>query len=140
MSTGTGLSAHDRYIRESDRDTAARKTRQSFGGPLDTLTVNHLNGVWKVLEISDTSSEILFRHGLNATTTRTSSQHPNVIWLAIFRHSGAGADTDMNLEYQEGDTISANEIGLRLRAVGRTIDTDNPVTAAVWFQAVEVPW
>lgn len=140
MSTGTGLSQHDRYIRESDRDTAARKVRQSFGGPLDTLTVNHLDGVWKVKEIDTINVEILFRHDLNAQVNKTSNLHPNVIWIAVFRHDGDGSAFGMNLEYQEGDTISANEIGLRLKAVGRTIGSDNPVTAAVWFQKVEIPW
>lgn len=136
----TGLSHYDRYVREVDRDTAARKKRQSMGGPLDTLSTDNLDGVWVVKEIDLLGTEFLFRHNLGATTNRTGSKYPNVSWLSIFRHDGTGLSVALGLEYFEGDTISANEIGLRLTGAGRTVSADHPVTVAAFFQKAEAPW
>lgn len=115
-------------------------------------TTNHPNGhlqnfdcSFATVEFTATDTATTVTHNLNQSTTGTASNtKPNVIWLVVgLKHDGTGttgaADT-MTLEYEEGDTITADSIQLRIHAGGpRTVDGTHPVTAVLCFFGV-TPW
>lgn len=113
-------------------------------------TTQHPNGQLANFDISfvqvsfeATGTAVAFQHNLGASTTGVSNDTPNVCWLVIgAKHDGtASAGTHpWSLEYQEGDTIGADSIELRLRKAGGTVDATHPFKVVVCFWKGVTPW
>lgn len=111
-------------------------TAQHPNGYIENLEGSFVTVTWQSLDTAVTC-----QHNLDLSTNGTANTNPNVNWLVMgTKHNGTGANVNDSLSvvYEEGDTIDADSIELRLYTGGtRTVNVANPVTMVLWFTAAD---
>jgi len=116
-------------------DTAANQEIVASGNFQTTLTDTQYVDVYFIRNGGAplTKSEGFFminRVDLGATLTLTLSDTHAIADTSTTTSVENGA---MSLEFQDGDTITEDSIELRLRAPGRTVDSNHPVKVSTYF-------
>jgi len=116
-------------------------------GASETASKDNIHGAWVRGTFEATDTKLVFSHNLNLPlsdgTATSTGNIPNVRWfVTMLSHSGAGAAvgaSTMNVQFEQGDTVTPNSIELRLYAEAtRTIAAGaNAVTADLFFIPAE---
>ena len=115
--------------------TLAGGTSTAHNGVLENI-----NGSWVeiVVDAGGTytalGAAVTCYHNLNLEIPVSGS--PNVRWfVAGASHDGTGtpANANVTVYFQEGDTVAADSIQLRVGATGLTVGDANPLTVTLFF-------
>jgi hypothetical protein len=107
---------------------------------LDALRPNgvkgHMLGSFVQVSIGTGDLDVAFTCTHNLNIPNKVAGGLNVGWVIVraeHNGTGAGVTSSISVNYETGDTVTANAIDLRFYANARTVNDANPIVFTLWF-------